>query len=122
MSSANVRILLTGVTGQVGGDLLPLLQGLGTVISPDEFELDLCDAPATRQFIHKSRPNWIINPAAYTAVDKAESESRLAHAINADAPRLLGEVAAELRIPLIHFSTDYVFDGSGTRPRVETDP
>jgi dTDP-4-dehydrorhamnose reductase len=122
MSSANVRILLTGVTGQVGGDLLPLLQALGTVISANESELDLCDAPATREFIHKSKPDWIINPAAYTAVDKAESEPCLAYAINADALRTLGEAAAELRIPVIHFSTDYVFDGSGTRPWVETDP
>jgi len=116
-----VRILLTGVTGQVGGDLLPLLQGLGTVISPEEFELDLCDPEATRQFIRDSKADWIINPAAYTAVDKAESEPRLAYAINADAPRTLGEAAAELRIPVIHFSTDYVFDGSGTRPWVESD-
>ena len=122
MSSANARLLLTGDTGQVGGDLLPLLQALGTVIAPNEFELDLCDAAATRQFIRESKPDWIINPAAYTAVDKAESEPRLAYAINADAPRTLGEAAAELRIPVIHFSTDYVFDGSGTRPWVETDP
>jgi dTDP-4-dehydrorhamnose reductase len=69
----------------------------------------------------RQKPDWIINPAAYTAVDKAESEPALAYAINADAPRALGEAAAELGIPVIHFSTDYVFDGAGTTPWVETD-
>jgi dTDP-4-dehydrorhamnose reductase len=121
MLSQKVRILLTGVSGQVGGDLLPMLRMSGSVLAPARSELDLSDAESIRRFIREARPDWIINPAAYTAVDKSESEPELAYAINADAPRALGEAAAELGIPVIHFSTDYVFDGSGTRPWVEDD-
>ncbi|HEY1984468.1 MAG TPA: dTDP-4-dehydrorhamnose reductase [Terracidiphilus sp.] len=115
------RILLTGVNGQVGGDLLPMLQQLGTVIAPTRSELDLADAEGIRRFVHNLRPHWIVNPAAYTAVDKAESEAELAYAINADAPQAFGKAAAELGIPVIHFSTDYVFNGEGTTPWIETD-
>lgn len=122
MFSKTSRILLTGVSGQVGGDLFSLLQPLATVIAPTRAELDLADAGATRRFVRETRPDWIINPAAYTAVDKAESEPELAHAMNAEAPRALGEVASELGIPVIHFSTDYVFNGAGTTPWTETDP
>jgi dTDP-4-dehydrorhamnose reductase len=121
MSSSELRILLTGVNGQLGGDLLPLLQPFGNVMAPLRSALDLSDAPAIRRFVQQVRPDWIINPAAYTAVDKAESEPELAYAINAEAPRALGEEAAQLGIPVIHFSTDYVFDGSGTKPWVESD-
>ena len=121
MLDSKVRILLTGVTGQVGGELLPMLQPVGSVIAPGRSDLDLRDGESVRAFIRKVKPDWIINPAAYTAVDKAESEPALAYAINADAPRAIGEAAAELGIPVIHFSTDYVFDGSGTRPWVEED-
>ena len=122
MSSKDTRILLTGVLGQVGGDLLPLLRAEYDVIPSDLPELDLTDTDAVRRFVKKVRPHWIINPAAYTAVDKSEAEPALAYALNAVAPRVLGELAAELRIPVIHFSTDYVYDGSGTRPWVESDP
>jgi dTDP-4-dehydrorhamnose reductase len=115
------RFLLTGASGQVGGDLLPLLQQAGTVIAPLRSDLDLADAGAIHRFVMQQKPDWIINPAAYTAVDKAESEPGLAYAINADAPRALGEAAAALGIPVIHFSTDYVFNGNGTRPWTETD-
>jgi dTDP-4-dehydrorhamnose reductase len=121
MSSSELRILLTGVNGQLGGDLLPLLQPFGNVMAPLRSALDLSDAPAIRRFVQQVRPDWIINPAAYTAVDRAESEPELAYAINAEAPRALGEEAAQLGIPVIHFSTDYVFDGSGTKPWVESD-
>ncbi len=120
--SSNPRILLTGVLGQVGGDLLPLLRPLGEVIPSDLPELDLTDPVAIRRFVREAKPHWIINPAAYTAVDKSESEPELAYALNAGAPRVFGELAAEMGIPVIHFSTDYVYDGSGTRPRIETDP
>ena len=122
MSPKDTRILLTGVLGQVGGDLLPLLRTSYDVIPTDLPELDLTDTGAVRQFVKKVQPHWIINPAAYTAVDKSETEPALAHALNAGVPRVLGDLAAEMGIPVIHFSTDYVYDGTGTRPRVETDP
>ncbi len=115
-------ILLTGASGQVGGALLPLLRRFGEVIAPTRGELDLSDADAVRAFVRQTVPRWIVNPAAYTAVDKAESEPALAHTINAAAPEALGVEAARLGAPVIHFSTDYVFDGSGTTPWTETDP
>jgi dTDP-4-dehydrorhamnose reductase len=121
MPLSQIRILLTGKSGQVGGDLLPLLQPLGTVIAPARSDLDLADTQAIGRFVREAKPDWIINPAAYTAVDKAESEPDLAYAINAEAPRALGEAAAQLGIPVIHFSTDYVFNGAGSRPWKETD-
>jgi len=122
MLSKDTRILLTGVLGQVGGDLQPLLQTWCNVIPTDLPELDLTDTDAVRRFVKDVRPHWIINPAAFTAVDRSEAEPALAHALNAGVPRVLGELAAELGIPIIHFSTDYVYDGSGTRPWVESDP
>ena len=106
MSSPEMRILLTGVSGQVGGEFLPLLQPFGAVIAPTRSDLDLSDAAAIRRFVKDVEPHWIINPAAYTAVDKSESEPELAYAINAAAPRALGVAAADLGIPVIHFSTD----------------
>jgi dTDP-4-dehydrorhamnose reductase len=121
MSLREPRILLTGVSGQVGGDLLPLLQAVGVVIAPPRSDLDLADAASVHRFVMQQKPDWIVNPAAYTAVDQAERESSLAYAINAEAPRALGEAAAELGIPVIHFSTDYVFNGAGTTPWTETD-
>src|SRR5215469_13595310 len=121
MSQSETRILLTGVIGQVGGELLPLLEPFGSVISADLPAFDFLDPASVRRFARDCKPHWIVNPAAYTAVDKAESERDLAYAINAEAPRVLGEVAAELGVPVIHFSTDYVFNGAGTRPWVETD-
>lgn len=122
MSTKDTRILLTGVLGQVGGDLLPLLRNSYDVIPTDLPELDLTDSEAVRRFVKSVRPHWIINPAAFTAVDKSESEPALAHALNAGTPRVLGELAAEMKIPVIHFSTDYVYNGAGTRPWVESDP
>lgn len=121
MLRPNVRILLTGASGQLGGDLLPLLQSFAKVVAPARSQLDLSDGEAVRRFVTQVKPDWIVNPAAYTAVDKAESERDMAYAVNRDAPRALGEAAAELGIPVIHFSTDYVYSGAGTRPWVETD-
>ena len=118
MPDSEKRILLTGVIGQVGGELQPLLQPFGSVIAADLPAFDFLDPASVRRFARDCKPDWIVNPAAYTAVDKAESEPELAYAINAEAPRVLGEVAAELGIPVIHFSTDYVFNGSGTKPWV----
>lgn len=121
MPNSEKRILLTGVIGQVGGELKPLLEPFGSVIAADLPAFDFLDPASVRRFARDCKPDWIVNPAAYTAVDKAESESELAYAINAEAPRVLGEVAAELGIPIIHFSTDYVFNGAGTKPWVESD-
>ena len=114
-------ILLTGVHGQVGHALQSSLLGLGKVVSLDRSQLDLVDEAAIRRVIRDHRPSLIVNPAAYTAVDKAETEVELAFAINADAPRILAEEAARLGIPLVHFSTDYVFDGRKAEAYVETD-
>jgi len=118
---AGGRILLTGVTGQVGGELLKTLRPLGEVVAPTRGEMDLAKAASVRETICALRPRWIVNPAAYTAVDKAESEPELAYAINAEAVRVMGEEARTLGAGVIHFSTDYVFDGSGTAPYRETD-
>ena len=116
-----MKILLTGKDGQVGFALHKKLMSLGEVIAIGRHELDLANADAIKTFIDKNKPDIIINPAAYTEVDKAESEISLAHQINAVAPRVLAEKASELNIPFIHFSTDYVFDGFKNEPYLETD-
>lgn len=113
------KILITGTTGQVGGELLRLFPD---ALAPTRADLDLSDESSIRTYIRHHTPRWIINPAAYTAVDKAESEPQLAAAINTDAPRILGEEAAKIGTSVLHFSTDYVFDGTGPTPYVETDP
>ena len=115
-------ILLTGATGQVGGELLKLLPELGEVIAPTRSTMDLADSQSIRETIRTIKPRWIVNPGAYTAVDKAESEPDLAHAINAEAIQAIGEEARSIGAGVIHFSTDYVFDGTGTTPYLETDP
>jgi dTDP-4-dehydrorhamnose reductase len=115
------RILLTGVTGQVGGELLKTLNSLGEVVAPERMMMDLASANSVRETIRAVRPRWIVNPGAYTAVDKAESETELAYAINAEAVQVMAEEAQALGAGVIHFSTDYVFDGSGDTPYVETD-
>lgn len=116
------RILLTGATGQVGGELLKLLAPLGEVVAPTRAEMDLSNSDSVRQIIRNVRPRWIVNPGAYTAVDKAESEPELAYAINAETVAAIGEEAHAIGAGVIHFSTDYVFDGTGTAPYKETDP
>jgi len=112
-----LKILLTGVSGQVGWELQRTLASLGEVIAADRSVLDLADAPSIRSSVAALAPELIVNPAAYTAVDKAESEPDLARAINAVAP---GELAA-CGVPLVHFSTDYVFDGRKDGAYTETD-
>ena len=116
-----MKILLTGSNGQVGFELNKKLSALGEVIATDREELNLEDSQAISSFIDQTRPDIIINPAAYTAVDKAESEPDLAYEINTLAPEVLADKARELDIPLIHFSTDYVFDGLKKDAYVETD-
>jgi dTDP-4-dehydrorhamnose reductase len=115
------RILLTGGTGQVGGELLRILEPLGEVVAPARTTMDFADAASVRETIRAVKPRWIVNPGAYTAVDKAESERDLAYAINAEAVKVIGEEARLLGAGVIHFSTDYVFDGGGTAPYTETD-
>lgn len=115
------RILLTGVSGQVGRELLHTLAPLGEVIAPLRTEMDLSDAASVRNFVRQVRPRWVVNPGAYTAVDKAESEPEAAHAINREAIAVLAEEALAGGAAVIHFSTDYVFDGSAPEPYTETD-
>lgn len=116
------RILVTGRNGQLGWELSRTLAPLGTVISVDRSELDLRDAEALRSLIRRERPDWVINPAAYTAVDAAERNPEEAEAINATAPGIMAEECRARGANLIHYSTDYVFDGAGDRPYREADP
>ncbi len=116
-----MKILLTGRDGQVGFTLHKKLVSLGEVIATNREMLDLSDPQAIRIFIDQTKPDIIINPAAYTKVDQAENEPELAFQINVVAPQVLAEKASELQIPIIHFSTDYVFDGLKQEPYLETD-
>ena len=116
-----MKILLTGCSGQVGYELQRSLQGLGEVVAVDRARMDLADLDQVRDVIRAVQPGLIVNPAAYTAVDKAESEPDLAHRINAQAPAVMAEEARQLGAALVHYSTDYVFPGADPSPRVETD-
>ena len=117
----SIRILLTGVSGQVGGALIPRLSGNDLIVA-DRKTLDLARPNAIGSVLDRLAPELIINPAAYTAVDKAEDERELAMTINGEAPAALARWAAARNVPLIHFSTDYVFDGGGRQPWREDDP
>ena len=119
------RVLLVGAQGQVGQELvqtLSRLPNLGTVVAVGRKELDLTDLDAIAQQVAQVQPSLIINAAAYTAVDKAESEPDLAHCINAEAPKALAQSAVKCGAALVHISTDYVFPGTEGSPRTETDP
>lgn len=116
------RILITGKNGQVGYELERSLQGLGEIIALDRSQMDLADLDQVRDVIRRVKPTLIVNPAAYTAVDKAESEPELALRINGEAPGVMAEEAKKLGAAMIHYSTDYVFDGSKDGAYVETDP
>jgi len=105
------RILLTGFTGQVGWELARTLSPLGEVLTPSRGEFNLARPESLREKIRDWSPDLIVNPAAYTAVDQAETEYDLVFKINADAPGVLAEESERLNIPLIHYSTDYIFDG-----------
>ncbi|MBI3432260.1 MAG: dTDP-4-dehydrorhamnose reductase [Hydrogenophilales bacterium] len=115
------RILLTGANGQVGWELRRTLDCLGEVVALDSKAMNLADADAVRRMVRDIAPNIIVNPAAYTAVDKAEGEPELARAVNAVAPGILAEEASRLDALLVHYSTDYVFNGSGATPWREDD-
>lgn len=114
-------ILLTGANGQVGWELQRALAPLGKVVALTREQLDLGDSDAIRSVVRQHRPDIIINPAAYTAVDKAESEPDLAMAVNGIAPSIFAEEAKRSDALLVHYSTDYVFDGSKAAPYSEHD-
>ena len=116
------RILLTGKNGQVGAELACLLPEIGDVSAVDRQQLDLAHPDQIRRIIHDIRPQLIVNAAAYTPVDLAEEEESLARSINTDAPGVMAEEAKKIGAALVHYSTDYVFDGAKTTPYEETDP
>lgn len=116
-----MRILVTGANGQVGGALLSRLHAFGDVIAADRLLIDLGRPDTLPALLEGLRPAILINAAAYTAVDKAEDEPDLAMRVNGAAPGAMARWAAQNGVPLIHFSTDYVFDGAGERPWRETD-
>ena len=116
-----MKILVTGKTGQVGYELTRSLQGLGEIVAVDIAEMDLTKPDAVRDMIRTVKPNLIVNPAAYTAVDAAESDRDTAFAVNRDGPAALAEACARIGAPLIHYSTDYVYDGGKTGAYVEED-
>ncbi len=116
-----MKILLFGKNGQVGWELNQSLQPLGKVIALGREDADFSAPESLRVIVQKIKPDVIVNAVAYTAVDKAESEAELAGTINGLAPGVLAEEAAKLRALLIHYSTDYVFDGTKKSPYVETD-
>jgi len=123
-----VNILLTGASGQLGQELQSSLAGLGRVVSVDRYpggdnsvEMDLSDLHQLEDLLDRQSPNVVINAAAYTAVDKAESEHRTAFQINAELPAALGRWCKHNDGFLLHYSTDYVFSGDSERPYVEGD-
>jgi dTDP-4-dehydrorhamnose reductase len=116
------RILVTGAGGQLGFELAHWLGAFGEVVAVDRPEIDLADPDAIRRGVRAVAPRLIVNAAAYTAVDRAETEAELAHALNARAPEVLAEEAQRSGAALIHYSTDYVFDGAGDRPYTEDAP
>ena len=116
-----LKILLTGITGQLGSELENVLSKEWKIFPVSRKEMDLSNESTIRRIIRDKKPDLIVNPAAYTEVDRAENEKELAFAINEKAPRIIAEEAKALNIPLIHFSTDFVFDGKKSTPYLETD-
>lgn len=118
-----LHVLIFGRNGQVGSALVRQLANVENcrVSSTDVDELDLTDQDATRQLVLDTAPDWVINTSAHTAVDRAEEEQELAHALNAVAPKVIAEACAACGAAMVHYSTDYVFSGSGTTPYLESD-
>jgi dTDP-4-dehydrorhamnose reductase len=114
-------ILLTGKKGQIGSELCRLLTSLGKIVALDRQQMDLTKPEVVRRVIGEVRPNWIINTAAFTAVDQAEKEESMARAVNSDAPALIAVEAKRIGAALVHYSTDYVFDGLKNSPYTEND-
>ncbi len=121
-----MKILLLGKNGQVGWELQRSLAPLGELVALDRHSTDHCgdlsNLEGIRATVRQVRPDLIVNAAAYTAVDKAESDVSTAHTVNAEAPGVLAEAAQTAGAWLVHYSTDYVFDGSGSKPWREDDP
>jgi dTDP-4-dehydrorhamnose reductase len=115
------KVLLIGAKGQVGQELQLTLPQLGEVISISREELDLTNSEKISQLIREIHPDYLVNAAAYTAVDKAETEPDLAYSINAIAPKIMAESAEKIKAKFLHISTDYVFDGRKNTPYLETD-
>jgi len=115
------KILITGKTGQVGWELQRALAPLGQIVALDRREMDLADPDSIRAALRACDPQIIVNAAAYTAVDQAESEPALALAINGVAPGIMAEIAKKTGALLVHYSTDYVFDGAKSGPYAEND-
>jgi dTDP-4-dehydrorhamnose reductase len=116
-----MRILITGVSGQIGSELIRSLQPYDTVLAADRKLIDLSMPATLTSRLSELRPDFIINAAAYTAVDRAEREQDIAFAVNGVSPGALAGWAARAKVPIIHFSTDYVFDGRGHQPWKEED-
>ena len=122
MSARNrLRLMVTGASGQVGWELLRSLAPLGGVVAADRSRMDLSDPDAIRRAIRDIRPAVRVNPAAWTAIDRAEAEPDAAAAINAVAPGILAEECRRLDALRVHYSTDFVFDGSRAEPWTEDD-
>jgi dTDP-4-dehydrorhamnose reductase len=118
----NPKILLIGNNGQIGAELEEFLPRIGEVVAVGRQRVDLSKPDQIRRIIKETRPHIVVNAAAYTAVDKAESDEPMAQAINADAPAVMAEEVKRIDALLVHFSTDYVFDGSKPLPYDEGDP
>lgn len=116
-----MKILLTGCNGQAGFELQRTLAPLGEVVALNHAQCDLSQPDAMRGVIRNNAPQIIVNAAAYTSVDKAQSECELAHAVNGVAPGILGEEARRIGALVVHYSTDYVFDGTKATPYIESD-
>jgi dTDP-4-dehydrorhamnose reductase len=114
-------VLLIGKNGQVGAELVPFLGQFGDLTALCRHDLDLCNIDEIRRIVHRIRPQLIVNAAAYTAVDKAEAEQSIAYAVNATAPEILAQEARNIGAVLVHYSTDYIFDGYSQKPYIETD-
>lgn len=119
--SGNRQILILGAAGQVGRELQQSFAGFGRIAAFNREQADLANPQQIRELVRREKPDVILNAAAYTAVDRAESEPDLAMAVNAEAPRVLAEEALRLDALLVHYSTDYVFDGGKPEPWTEND-
>lgn len=117
-----MRVLITGCKGQVGHCLTERLKNKTEILALDRKELDITDQKAVHKTVSDFKPDYIINAAAHTAVDRAEEEIGLSNAINRDGARYLAEAAQQVNSVILHISTDYVFDGEGEKPYLESDP